>query len=365
MLGTTIRRSEYGITRTRKGTGTGRKVGVKPAAPSVATTCTAPLTLPTLSSRIPKTYVIDSSSMAVANIALHLFDLGVVTEEEAALSTLEIIQYSLSRWCRNRTEKIRHFHPTIRVSDILTGCGVWDADYERILEQEGIVHNAPLFTIGVYYRDSHCFTLSERCMPLHQIEPTFMEYAVNLLYRVLNGLMFAVNPELAYQTAEHFYWDWCDEGEENEVTREVFHAEIPKWVADPSIEMPEEGLSRFLKHDDANIQRIAHHLASWEKLAQAVDQTFLPYSPEDCSEEGVTIMQNGTWVAWDGGELFNRIMDDWGEYNCQCGTTDLNRFFVTQASKEGIEKALAMLGHYFDRLLWADRLLGMLGTREK
>lgn len=365
MLGATIGRSEYGFTRTRKGTGAGRKVGVKPAAPSVATTRTAPLTLPTLSSRIPKSHVIDSSSMAVANIALHLLDLGLVTEEDAELSSLEIVQQSLSRWCRNRTKEVRHFQPTIRVSDTLAGCGVWDADYERIFELEGISPNVAQFTIGVYYRESHCFTLSDRCLPLHQIEPGFMEYAVNMLYRVLDGLMFAVTPELAFQTAEHFYWDWQDEtGEEMEITRESFHADIPKWVADPSIHKP-EGVNRFLKHNNSNIQRIARHLASWEKLAQSVDRTFLPYSPEDCSEEGVTIMQNGTWVAWDGGELFNRIIDDWGEYHYQCGTTDLNRFFVVQASKAGIEKALTMLGHYFDRLLWADRLLGMLGTREK
>ncbi len=364
MFGATIGRTASSCPRTHGRVGVRSKVKVKSPSPAVAATCTPYLSLPVLSKSVPREYVIDSPSRAVGNIALQLLDLGLVTEDDAALSPLEIIKQALSRWCRNRTSSLRHFHPSIVVSDTFEGGGVWGTDEEGLLANENIAPNAELVVLGIYYRESHSFTLSEKCSPLHAIEPKFMQYAVNALYRTLDTLMFAVTPELPYQTAEHFYWDWQDEtGEEMEITREAFHSVIPEWVANPGLFHANE-FDHCIGHENEAVRQIAQHLATRNRLDTEQERWTVPYSLEGLCEDGVTIMQNGTWIAWDGDELFNRIMDDWGEYNYQGNTTDLNRFFLVAADRQGVGNALRMLEYYFDQLLWADRLLEMLGTKE-
>ncbi|ABL01411.1 hypothetical protein [Pelobacter propionicus] len=364
MLGTANRESGYRrkSTYTRFKAQTGKGKIIEPVATPVATSPPSFLSLPNIPKSVPRLYEFDTASTCVANIALHLLDLGVVTESEAIMPLQDIVKQSLNRWCRSKTKDLECFSPILMVSDTFAGIGGYAVDADTVLEQESITPETSIVALGITFDNTKCFTLKDKCDTLHTVEPDFIEFVIQKLYHSL-CVMFAVTPELAHDTADMFYWDCYDDSDEEPyVTKEEFYKIIPEWVANPTYK---EGwvkeFDRCLEHDNENIRKIAQHILTWQDIEHTRKSDVLPYYPDQVSDDGCTTIQNGTWISWDENELFDRIIDDWGEYHYQTSTTDLNNFFVVPATKQGIEKGLTLLEYYFVRLEWADKLLRLVG----
>jgi hypothetical protein len=331
----------------------------RPVAASVAIAPPSFLSIPTIPNSIPRTYEINSGYPYLSRVALQLLNNGVITEAEAEdnLSLTDIVSKSFNRWCLDKTKELTCFMPKILVSDTIDGIGVYDCDKVELYKDIDIDINCEILALSITYHENNAYTLKDKCDIIHKKAPELAELAIDRLYTALY-IMFAVTPELAYYAGEMFYW--CDDDAEEEpfLTEEDFFSKIPKWVAGPDSKIID--LNQYLNHKDNQVKELAQYLATWEDPDSP--NPMMPQFPDQNCLDGCTTIQPGAWISWDKDSMFDRIMDDWGDYHYQGNTTDLSAYYIAPVTREGISSLLEKLEYYFDRLLWADRLLKLIGT---
>lgn len=344
-------------------------------APSPSLTPVSSLIIPTIPKSIPRELRITSASAKAAKIVLSLLELGLVSEEDVLDGNAphEVIASSFKRWMDQRNGDFKgHFELYLTLLDTLDEMGMSNKDLENVDVGEAIPAHG--LKVAIEFRNAGFYTLKDKVEALEAAVPGLGEHALCILYAALHQTQFAVTPLWALDMARYEYWQGEDdeksvleEFEMNEeeydgLTRALFDEQIPKKGSEPGLTLDAKNIGRIAKEKPQFVdlctlllegEAIKKEYSSFIRTENILNEN------GDCNN-----VEYACLLCWQDGDPVCRILDDWGNYQMQMGTTSVTGFYFSHDTTAGIADLLRRIEVFLKYLSFGAKLLGLLGTRE-
>lgn len=327
--------------------------------------------LPLLPSHIPIEYVIPAGLIESASVALDMLDAGVLTHTSKELSPAQMIEESMRTWFESITSDLTIFMPHMEMTINLEGLG-FDLNREDAYEAFNI-EGEDCLSFGVAYPDWQWFTLKDKIEALEAKVTGLGETAIDWLDAHLGPLCLGVTPNFTLHAAQHSQWmgeddesvlleEWGSDPETADIfTRAEFDAAFPKLAYEASKKLTAEVLSGLLSHPDREVVDLAAF------LLEAVDEddTVQSIHPRTFSEDHLPTLYPAVCIAWEESDPTVRIVDDYFNYENECGGTDLHGLWAFPKNADGVLSARKSIEQYVTCLKKVEKLLSIIGTKSE
>ena len=181
----------------------------KSPAPSVGS-----IEIPTIPSSVPDFYVNQNSSPKTAKLTLALIELGIITEEDATLPTVQqSIEAGMARWFENASSGINLIKPSLYMSDNVALMGVHLYDDTPIFEahKELGIDSETAFTLGMGVETFAEFCVNGRMDAFDNLAPGLYSTALYRLYNAADSFTFMLHPHELENLCRFSYWMGSDD----------------------------------------------------------------------------------------------------------------------------------------------------------
>lgn len=337
------------------------------APAALAEHCPSPLMeIPHLSA-VPDGYVYQSNSHLFANIVVALIDLGIITEEDAKLETVQqAVDSGMSRWFEKTAAGIEHLKPRLTLTDDLEHL---DISVDKC-ELDSRIPGAQFF-LGLAPEVGNEFCINERQAEYEQEAPGLFETALSRLYSAAASTTYLITPPVLEYMCSMTYW-MGDDSEETylaELAEEGVNVEDTEIYRKKDLEASFPGL---LEPRDvlspAKLKKLAKKGGKVGDLAKAVlaldgkGWLVRPVSPDAVSDETrlwteVAVLRNNEK------DHTYMILDDYNRESSEIGATDYVALYGCEATVESLHQALAGVQSYCEMLRRIETVLMLIAEK--
>jgi PRTRC genetic system protein F len=307
--------------------------------------------IPTIPASVPDWYVYQNSSKKTAKLTLALIEMGIISEEDADLPTVQqSIEAGMARWFENTSAGINHLRPSLYMADNLSLMSIHPYEDTPFLDayRELGIDSESVYTLGMGVEKYAEFCVNGADEKFEKLAPGLYSTALYRLYNAANSFTFMVHPRELQGLCSFSYWvgsddesdyleEMCGEGEEDEEYDVYKKADLEASLT-PALLHPKNMLSDAellaLSEVEGEVGALAKAVLALNGEGWLVSPTF--------SER--LNMHPGCMIAALRKNLEDdtqRIMDDYDQYLGECeDATEFTGFFFANPTVESLQMAI-------------------------
>ena len=320
----------------------------KSPAPSVGA-----MEIPTIPASVPDWYVYQNSSKKTAKLTLALIEMGIISEEDAALPTVQqSIEAGMARWFENASSGINHLKPSLYMADNLALMGIHPYEDTPYLEahREVEIDSESVYTLGMGVGKYAEFCVNGADEKFEKLAPGLYSTALYRLYSAADSFTFMVHPRELKGLCSFTYWmgeddeseyleEMCGEGEEGEGEEyDVYKKADLEASLTPALLYPKNVLSDA---DLLALTEVEGEVGALAKAVLALNGEGWLVSPTFSERLN---LHPGHMIAALRKNLEDdtqRILDDYDQYLGECEeATEFTGFFFANPTVESLQRAI-------------------------
>ena len=323
--------------------------------PAVAIS-TAPslMEIPTIPATMPDWYIYQNNSQHTAKVTLALIDLGVITEEDAALPTVQqSIESGMARWFERVSSGIQYMKPSLTMADSHEQLSLKDYYHEddnlnRILTELKLASDS-VFTFAMGAEKYVEFCVNGKMAEFDKLAPGLYSTALSWLYGAADSCTFMAHPREVKGLCGAVYWMGEDdekgyleecygEDEEDQCPEDIYTKAELEASLTPELLAPQDVLSdedlASLAEVDGQVGDLARAVLALNGKGWHKKPTF-PYALNKHSGCAVATLRNNLE------DDTQRILDDFDQYLGESEeATEYTALFFANPTLESVKSAL-------------------------